>query len=81
MKEFTASLSSFDYAAIEAQAESFKMIQDTEDPPSVVDMIPLLNIEDIDKSGVEYPIEELKNAYGTSATLISHSIDGSPGKC
>lgn len=79
MKKFLDSLSPDDYSSIEAQAELLKTIQNTDDPPDVIDMIPSLSIGDIDQSGVEFPIEIDKGAFGTNATLVTHNIHGSPG--
>ncbi len=79
MKELLDSLSPSDYDSIKTQAELLKTIQNTDDPPEVIDMIPSLSIEDIDQSGVEFPIEAEERVYGTDATLVTHNIHGSPG--
>ena len=79
MKSFSERLSDSEYDAIVEQANLLKVIQNTEDTPKVVDMIPSLNLKDIDQSGVEYPLVVKKNAYDTDATLVTHMVDGSPG--
>lgn len=79
MESLKNSLSAFEYKAIEAQASTLKEIQSNDDSQDIVDMIPSLNLEDIDRQGVEYPIEVTKKVFGTEATLVSHPIDGSPG--
>jgi len=79
MKKLSDSLSSNEYDSIKTEAEMLKTIQNTDDPPEVVAMIPSLSIEDIDQSGVEFPIQIEEQAFGTGATLVTHNVHGSPG--
>ena len=79
MKSFSERLSDSEYDAIIDQADRLRTIQNTDDPPEVVDMIPSMNLEDIDESGVEYPLIVKKKAFGTDTTFVSHPVDGSPG--
>jgi len=79
MKAQLDTMSDSEYIDVIKQAENLKEIQNTEDPPEVIDTVPMLSIEDIDRNGVEYPVEIIEDAYDTGATLVSQSVDGSPG--
>lgn len=76
---FSQKLSDNEYNKIAKDIEMVEKVQNTDDPQSVIDMIPSLSLADVDKSGVEYPIDVKEGAYGTGATLVSHQIDGAPG--
>ncbi len=72
-------LTQTEYESIEMQANTLKQIQEADDPVEAENTIPLLKLEDIDRNGVEYPIEVIEKAYGTGAKLVTHEIAGSPG--
>ena len=79
INNFMNSLSLHNYEKIVSEAKSLEIIHNTDDPPNIVDMIPLLEMKDIDQFGFEYPIEVEENILETQATLVTHKIEGSPG--
>jgi Zn-dependent M16 (insulinase) family peptidase len=64
---------------IQAQVERLNTVQNTDDPQEVIDQIPSLTLADIDRSGVEYEISRVDNAFGSAATLTTNVIDGNSG--
>jgi Zn-dependent M16 (insulinase) family peptidase len=66
-------LNDAEFKSIKATAQRLQDVQNTVDPPSVVNTIPSLTLGDIDKHGVEYDIIVTENAYGTD-TLVTKNI-------
>lgn len=64
---------------IKMRTQHLKDVQDTVDPPEVVDTIPSLSLTEIDGTGVEYDIGVYENVYGTSITLTTNIADGNAG--
>jgi Zn-dependent M16 (insulinase) family peptidase len=76
---FQANLKPPEFNAIKEKALHLKQVQETSDPPSVVDSIPHLEISDMDPSGAEYDLDVIKDAYRSSTMLTKHVAHGSNG--
>ena len=79
IKAFQGTLNDDEFNAIKMRAQHLEDVQNTVDPPNVVDSIPSLTLEDIDTTGVEYNIDVMENAYGTSTMLTKNTADGNAG--
>jgi len=79
VKSFEANLNEEEFNAIKATAQHLQDLQNTGDPPSVVNTIPSLTLGDIDKHGVEYDIVVMENAYGTDTLVTKNIADGNAG--
>ncbi len=79
LEDLTKKLTDAEYDIIRGDVEMLEKIQSTEDPQSVVDMIPSLTLDDIDRYGVEYQFDAKEDSFGTDTTMVTHAIEGSPG--
>ena len=77
VKKIQSSLTKDELNAVKEKAKHLETVQNTDDPPSVVRLVPSLALSDIDRSGVEYDVEVVNDAYGTSTMLAKHVAGGS----
>ena len=82
LQELKNSLNSQQINTIKDRANRLHTIQETDDTEAVQNMIPSLQMSDIDRNGVEYDLEVIdKNAFGsiTSSVVTKTVASGSPG--
>jgi presequence protease len=79
LKAFQNSLTHEELNKVIENAKYLHNLQDSLDPPEVVDSIPSLKLEDIDKVGLEYEINLVENAYGTQASVATNVVNASSG--
>ena len=79
VKAYQDSMTSSEHNAIKKQSQRLKEIQDNDDPPSVVNTIPSLELKDIDKQGVEHDIDVVEEAYGSAVTMYKSTVEASAG--
>ena len=65
---------------IKGRANRLHAIQESDDTQEVQNMIPSLQMSDIDRNGVEYDLDVMKNAYGNPSSTVTKTVaSGSPG--
>lgn len=79
LRETQSTMTASQLQTIKDQTQQLYDIQSKDNPPDILNLIPTIGLQDIDRSGVEYDIDVVKNAYGSNATLTKNSVDGSGG--
>eukprot|EP00554_Chaetoceros_debilis_P014664 CAMPEP_0194126052 /NCGR_PEP_ID=MMETSP0150-20130528/59785_1 /TAXON_ID=122233 /ORGANISM="Chaetoceros debilis, Strain MM31A-1" /LENGTH=969 /DNA_ID=CAMNT_0038819891 /DNA_START=132 /DNA_END=3038 /DNA_ORIENTATION=- len=65
---------------IKGRANRLHAIQESDDTQEVQNMIPSLQMSDIDRNGVEYDLDVMKNSYGNPSSTVTKTVaSGSPG--
>lgn len=62
-----------------AESKHLSLVQATEDTPQTLASIPSLQLEDLDRSGEEYPISIEKDVRGSGVTVLIHEVLTSSG--
>lgn len=78
-KVFQDSLSDDQLNMVINSSKQLHTLQSTPDPPEIIEKIPALKVEELEKTGLEYDINIVEYAYGTEASVTACVVEGSSG--
>jgi presequence protease len=79
LAEYKASLSDAELDDLVKETKAFNELQTAGDSPEDLATIPHLELSDLDRTGIEYPIDVTQDEEGSGVTVVRHELGSTPG--